>query len=212
LEKHRLDQATEDILQHYGIKGMKWDVRRSPEELAAAREAMDAADASAGYAAESELEAREMFPEFYKLIDAGEALVKKMDAMNKKIEEVGDNINETVDSIKSKGKSVLTSIFGKGGDGKWKPAKPNKKLTENFKRDVKDQTPNRMAAKAAAQLKGMSKTEQRNAKKPVRKTYKTTYGPASRTTEKTVTRKGFLGIPVTKTQKTTSYTTKDRLR
>lgn len=35
--RHELDEEVEDILQHYGIKGMKWDVRRTPEQLAEAR-------------------------------------------------------------------------------------------------------------------------------------------------------------------------------
>lgn len=33
--KHKLDSEVEDILQHYGIKGMRWDVRRTAEEIAA---------------------------------------------------------------------------------------------------------------------------------------------------------------------------------
>ena len=33
-----------DYLIHYGVKGMKWGVRRSPEELARARQALESSD------------------------------------------------------------------------------------------------------------------------------------------------------------------------
>lgn len=36
MAKHKLDTEVEDLLQHFGVKGMKWGVKRSEEELAGA--------------------------------------------------------------------------------------------------------------------------------------------------------------------------------
>lgn len=67
MAKHKLDEEVEDILQHYGIKGMRWDIKRTPEQIDA--------DARAGVDAVGEA-----------LLDAGDVIAGR----NSITEELGD--------------------------------------------------------------------------------------------------------------------------
>jgi hypothetical protein len=83
--KHELD----DVLKHYGIKGMKWGVKRSDEEIAAAN-----AEGGAGGGGEPEED-----EDFLDKVD------DVLDAFGEKMSDIGE-------SLKKKGSDLLKSIFG----------------------------------------------------------------------------------------------------
>ena len=107
--KHKLDDEVEDILQHYGIKGMKWKVKKGEET-----------DESAGGGGDGEGE-----EDKESLKEIGEAL----DAMKKKLGSMSD-------AMKKKGKKLLEGIFGKSKT-KLSKAKPNAKMTKQIKDAMK---------------------------------------------------------------------------
>lgn len=116
-EKHELDETVEDILQHYGIKGMSWGVRRTDAQIAAANN-----EGGGGGGGEEEEEVDESLLEEF-----GDKVGDMFDAFGKKLDSVGD-------AVKKKGMSILVGIFGKAGDGKLKKATPsNSKSAKKLK-------------------------------------------------------------------------------
>lgn len=100
-----------DNLKHYGVKGMKWGVQRSEEELEAARSAI--ADNDAVHAS----------GQFFEDL-AEKAGLKEEDHIEDFIENVGRELRNLNREIKKKGKEiykelmkgtekVLVGIFGK---------------------------------------------------------------------------------------------------
>ena len=112
---HKLDKEVEDILQHYGIRGMKWNVRRDPEEIKkdlengvnAAGEALeDAGDEVLGNDSITE-----ELGDVLDIVFGGKGNLKKetaqlQDAVKDKLEDVGKDIKE-------RGNRILTRMFGK---------------------------------------------------------------------------------------------------
>lgn len=112
MTKHKLDGEVEDILQHYGIKGMKWDVIRSDAQIVAATN-----DESAGGG------------------EQDESLLNKIgDTIDETMSDIKTKMSDISDSLKKKGMSVLVGIFGKS-EVKYTPAKSNEKRTQAL-RDV----------------------------------------------------------------------------
>lgn len=112
---HKVDKEIEDVLQHYGVKGMKWKVRKAANESASEE---NGAGGGGEEVDESLLE--EMKD---KLEDTVNALEKKL-----------GNIS---DKLKKKGKNLLLSIFGKS-ETKLSKAKPDVKTTKRFKEAMKN--------------------------------------------------------------------------
>ena len=92
--KHKLDSEVEDILQHYGIKGMRWDVRRTAEEIAA--------DAQAGVDAVGEKMDNDDLSD---LVD--DVLDQVSDVANSAIENASKKLSGIGSSIFSLGKSLV---------------------------------------------------------------------------------------------------------
>lgn len=122
--KHVLDDKVEEILQHYGIKGMKWKVTKGKSEESTSN-GPEGGGGSSGEETEDQKKKR---------LDAK----KMMDALNKNISKkkdvLGKPLNGVTSSIKKKGEKLIQSIFGKGKP-KFSKAKPDKKLTKEF-RDI----------------------------------------------------------------------------
>jgi hypothetical protein len=112
---HKLDKEVENILQHYGIKGMKWNIRRDPEEI---REDMKNGVNAAGEALEDAgdevLGNDSITEELGDVLDVafgGKGNLEKetaqlVDAVKDKLEDVGKEVKE-------RGNRILTRLFGK---------------------------------------------------------------------------------------------------
>lgn len=100
MDKYKLDEEVEDIVQHYGVKGMKWGTKRAVEN-------------SAGGDGE----------------EPDDKLKAAIEAIEKKLGDVSD-------TMKKKGKSILTSLFGKGKPT-YKKATPNAQLTKQYRDAMK---------------------------------------------------------------------------
>lgn len=98
---HKLDKQVEDVLQHYGVKGMKWDVRRTQEQI----------DAAGGSDGDDE--------------ELDESLIEEMaDQMGDVVDAMKSKMGDIKDSIKKKGMKFLTGIFGKSKT-EYSKAKPD---------------------------------------------------------------------------------------
>lgn len=138
--EHKLNELVEDTLQHYGVKGMKWGVRRSPSQLAAA-------GGGGGGSSDEDSEDR----------DDTESKVKEvMDHVNKKISEMSK-------SIKEKGKSLLTKIFGES-KVTYKPAKSDARLSKNLGKAMKKAMAENKVDPAVQRAIDKSKADGRRAK------------------------------------------------
>jgi hypothetical protein len=100
-EQHELD----DVLQHYGVKGMKWGVRRSDAEL----ELAEAEGVGGGGLIEEEEDEEGLFDKLF-----GDMF----NMFDKSLSDLGD-------SFKDAGMKALQSIFGKS-EKTYKPAVPDK--------------------------------------------------------------------------------------
>lgn len=107
MTKHKLDQEVEDILQHFGIKGMKWGVKRTDEQIAA--------DEGAGGGGGGEGEPDESLIE------------ETLEAMSEKLKDISD-------SLKKKGKALMDKIFG--GDMKPMKGKDKENFMKGFKKGI----------------------------------------------------------------------------
>ena len=112
---HKLDKEVRDILQHYGIKGMKWNIRRDPEEIQADLEAgVNAAGEVLEDAGDEVMGNDSITKELGDVIDVffgGKGNLEKetrqlKDAVKDKLEDVGKD-------IKKRGERMLTRMFGK---------------------------------------------------------------------------------------------------
>ncbi len=112
---HKLDEKVEEILQHYGIKGMKWNIRRSEEEIKediqngvnAAGEALeDVGDDIAGNDSIGEELGDVIDVAFGGKGDIGKEASELKDAIKDKLEDIGNEIKE-------RGTRILTNLFGK---------------------------------------------------------------------------------------------------
>lgn len=121
MPRHKLDDATEEILQHYGIKGMKWDVIRTDEQIAAANGKSQSEAAGGGEGIE----------------DVEGFLDEFGDTVGKVVDVIGETLGDVGDSVKKNGMKLLTSIFGKS-KVKIGKATPNKKNTELIKKGMKE--------------------------------------------------------------------------
>lgn len=157
MTKHKLDEKVEDVLQHYGIKGMKWGVTRSEEQIAA----QDGASGGGGGEEDDE--------------NFLEEIEDKLEGVMNTIEKKLGNVS---DAIKKKGKSMLTSIFGKSKT-KLSKAKPDAKTTKRFKDAMKAydkaSPAQRKALKNGYTIKAESSLTKSNSKKSVSKDGKHTY-------------------------------------
>lgn len=122
MSKHKLDNLTEDVLQHYGIKGMKWDVIRTDEQIAAANGKATASESAGGGEGEPDDEGF--------LESIGDTISKAADAFGESLDDIGD-------SVKKQGMKLLTGIFGKS-KVTTKKATPDKKATEAIKKGMKE--------------------------------------------------------------------------
>jgi len=99
-ERHKLDDKLDEVLQHYGVKGMRWDVIRTPEQIAAAN-GQSTSQQPGGAGGESSSDDDDSFLE-----NATESFGKAIKALDKKLDSIGD-------SVKKKGMSLLKGLFGK---------------------------------------------------------------------------------------------------
>lgn len=179
-EKHELDEAVEDILQHFGIKGMKWGVRRSDEQIA------NAEGGGGGGGGEEEEEEDESLLE-----EMSDQLGEVFDALGKKLDGIGKD-------VKSKGMSMLTSLFGKGGDGIFRKAKPdNSKAARDLKRKMQ------RYEKATPEFKKKMRESAKSGKSEFVVTKTDASGYRTETTK--TTKKGPLGIKIQNTKKVSGW-------
>lgn len=113
--KHKLDDEVEDVLKHWGIQGMKWDVRRSPEQIKADAEAgVNAVGETLEDAGDEVLGNDSVMGELGDVLDivfGGEGNLKKetkqlVDATKDKLEDIGKD-------VKKRGFKMLERVFGK---------------------------------------------------------------------------------------------------
>lgn len=129
MTKHKLDKEVEDVLKHYGIAGMKWGVRRTDEQIAAAEDG-----AAAGGGGDFGEEIENAFDNFDdKLAEFFEDFDDKISGVFKNFDKKMGGISN---AIKNKGKSLLTKMFGKS-ETKYSKANPDAKTTKGFKDAMK---------------------------------------------------------------------------
>lgn len=112
---HELDKQVEDILQHYGIKGMKWKVRRTPEEI---KEDAEAGVNAVGEALEDAGD--EVFGNDSILEELGDVIDVALGGkgnMKKEFAQLTDAVKDKLEDIpkevKERGDRILTKLFGK---------------------------------------------------------------------------------------------------
>lgn len=114
---HKVDKEIEDVLQHYGVKGMKWKVRKAANESASEEN-------GAGGGGDGE--------------EVDESLLEEMkDKLEDTVNALEKKLGKISDKLKKKGKNLLLSIFGKS-ETKLSKAKPDAKTTKRFKEAMKN--------------------------------------------------------------------------
>ena len=112
--KHHLDDQVEDILQHYGIRGMRWGVRRSDAEIKEdIKNSVDALGEAIEDADDEVMGNDSITEELTDVLDivfGGEGNLEKetkqlTDAVKDKVEDIGKEVKE-------RGSRILTRIFG----------------------------------------------------------------------------------------------------
>lgn len=113
MTKHKLDQDVEDILQHFGIKGMKWGVRRTDAQIAA--------DNAAGGGGASDL-LEDLGDEVMGNESVGEELGDVLDVLlggkgdlqketRQLVDAVKDKVEDVSIEIRQRGERILNRIF-----------------------------------------------------------------------------------------------------
>lgn len=115
MTKHKLDEEVEDILQHYGIKGMKWGVMRTDAEIAGAADG----EGAGGGGGEFEPEEESMFEEMGEMFD---------EAMDSTMDMFGD--------FAEKGKGLFGKLFSSSNSKGIKEANRNFKMERNLRREM----------------------------------------------------------------------------
>lgn len=112
---HKLDKQVEDILQHYGIKGMKWKVHRTPEEIKADAEAgVNAVGEALEDAGDEVMGNDSILEELGDVIDValgGKGNMKREFAQLQ--DAVKDKLEDIPGEVKKRGDRILTRLFGK---------------------------------------------------------------------------------------------------
>jgi len=133
--KHKLDDEVEDVLKHWGIQGMKWDVKRSPEQIKADAEAgVNAVGEVMEDAGDEALGNDSVMGELGDVLDivfGGEGNLKKetkqlVDATKDKLEDIGKD-------VKKRGYKMLERMFGTTAEAKAKDGAMKKKFIEGMK-------------------------------------------------------------------------------
>lgn len=112
--KHKLDNLVEDTLLHYGIKGMKWDIRRTDEEIAAANGKLANAAEALEDAGDEVLGNESVGEELGDVLDilfGGEGNLEKETAQL--IDATRDKLEDVSADIKKRGSVMMERMFGK---------------------------------------------------------------------------------------------------
>lgn len=143
MAKHELDNEVDDILKHWGIQGMKWDVRRTPEQIKSdAKNGVDAAGEALENAGDEVLGNDSIMKELGDVLDivfGGKGDIKKQTDQLK--DAVKDKVQDVSKDIKKRGYVMLERIFGKSENKTTitttivKP--PNKSSKNNKKSNLK---------------------------------------------------------------------------
>lgn len=145
---HELDKQVGDILQHYGIKGMRWTVRRSPEEIAEdAQAGVDALGEALEDAGDEVMGNDSILEELGDVIDVafgGKGNLKKetkqlQDAIKDKMEDVGKDIKKRGERIakmfgSTKKTTITTYINGRKISSNRTTTTVNKQSTKKKKK------------------------------------------------------------------------------
>lgn len=140
MTKHKLDKEVEDVLQHFGIKGMKWETRRDDSEIA---------DGDGGGGDEEEL---------------AEKMDNVFDSLGKKLDDIGDTIKKKGFNIlagifgkskakyskakpNSKSSKMFREVFKKRNDDKVARDVQNKKKEKFDKHMPKNTSADRLLEK-----------------------------------------------------------------
>lgn len=136
MTKHKLDVRVEEILQHHGVKGMKWGVRKTTNKTSSVEN-----EGSGGGGVDDET----------------------IDDLEDVINTIRKKLGDVSDAVKKKGKSILASIFGESKPA-YKIAKPNEKLTQQFREAMKKSNLSDRDRKAIDKAKRDSKIRGERAK------------------------------------------------
>jgi hypothetical protein len=111
---NEIDKKLDDVLQHYGVKGMKWGVKRSPEELKSDIQDGVAAAGDALEDAGDEVMGNDSVGE--ELVDVLDVLFGGKGDLKKETRQLADAVKDKLEDvgaeIKKRGKVMLTRIFG----------------------------------------------------------------------------------------------------
>lgn len=118
--KHKLDTEVEELLQHFGIKGMKWNIRRSDEQI---KEDLENGVNAAGEALEDAGDEvfgndsiTEELGDVLDIVLGGKGNLKKETAQLK--DAIKDKAEDVAKDVKERGSRILTRMFGKSKSSK----------------------------------------------------------------------------------------------
>lgn len=113
MAKHKLDLEVESILQHYGIKGMKWGIKRSEEEIQAdVKAGVDAAGNALEDAGDEIFGNDSIIEELQDVIDTAFSTDGNMEKeWSEFTDAVKDKVEDVADSVKKTGQNILNRIM-----------------------------------------------------------------------------------------------------